>query len=95
MLRPLGATDWIFLRYFVVDAAQRRRGLGRVPWKKVTGRLYESGYSPLVFDVEDPEEPGCGQQESQTRSRHIAFYQRQGVSLRPVSGYRTPHGNAQ
>jgi GNAT superfamily N-acetyltransferase len=30
MLRPLGTTGWIFLRYFVVDAARRGRGLGAI-----------------------------------------------------------------
>jgi hypothetical protein len=28
MLRPLGSTGWIFLRYFEVDQAQRGQGLG-------------------------------------------------------------------
>jgi GNAT superfamily N-acetyltransferase len=91
MLRPLGATGWIFLRYFVVAAARRGRGLGGILWRQLTDRLGELGYTLLVFDVEDPDEPDCGEHEVQIRTRRIGFYLRQGASLLPVSGYRTPH----
>jgi GNAT superfamily N-acetyltransferase len=93
MLRPLGETGWIFLRYFVIDAEERGRGLGGELWNQLTARLRESGYSLLVFDVEDPAEPGCGRQEVAVRSRRIAFYQLHGASVLPVTGYRTPHGD--
>jgi GNAT superfamily N-acetyltransferase len=94
MLRPLGATGWIFLRYFVVEEGQRGRGLGGILWQQVTGRLRDLGYTLLVFDVEDPDEPDCGRDEVQIRNRRIGFYLRQGAHLLPVSGYRTPHGSA-
>jgi len=94
MLRPLGVTGWIFLRYFVIDTVHRGRGLGGELWNQLTARLRESGYSLLVFDVEDPAEPGCGEREAAVRSRRIAFYQRHGASVLPVTGYRTPHGDA-
>jgi GNAT superfamily N-acetyltransferase len=93
MLRPLGTTGWIYLRYFVVDAGQRGRGLGGILWDQLTGRLRESGDSLLVFDVEDPAEPGCEPEESEIRSRRVSFYQRHGASLLPVTGYRTPHSD--
>jgi GNAT superfamily N-acetyltransferase len=93
MLRPLGGTGWIFLRYFVVAAARRGRGLGGILWQQVTDRLRDLGYTLLVFDVEDPDEPGCGEEEVQIRNRRIGFYLHQGASLMPVSGYRTPHGS--
>jgi GNAT superfamily N-acetyltransferase len=93
MLRPLGTTGWIYLRYFVVDAARRGQGLGGILWTQLTERLRQSAYSLLVFDVEDPDEPGGDQQEVQIRSRRIAFYQRHGASVLPVTGYRTPHGD--
>jgi len=95
MLRPLGATGWIFLRYFVVEEGQRGRGLGGILWRQVTGRLRDLGYTLLIFDVEDPDEPDCGQEEVQIRTRRIGFYRHQGASLLPVSGYRTPHGSAE
>jgi GNAT superfamily N-acetyltransferase len=94
MLRPLGATGWIFLRYFVVEEGQRGRGLGGILWQHVTGLMRDLGYALLVFDVEDPDEPDCGEDEVRIRNRRIGFYLRQGAQLLPVSGYRTPHGSA-
>jgi GNAT superfamily N-acetyltransferase len=91
MLRPLGPTGWIFLRYFVVDATRRGRGLGGVLWQQLTSHLREAGYSLLVFDVEDPAEPGCDQEELKIRQRRISFYRRHRASVLPVAGYRTPH----
>jgi GNAT superfamily N-acetyltransferase len=94
MLRPLGATGWIFLRYFVVEEGQRGRGLGGILWQHVTGLMRDLGYALLVFDVEDPDEPDCGEYEVRIRNRRIGFYLRQGAQLLPVSGYRTPPGSA-
>jgi GNAT superfamily N-acetyltransferase len=93
MLRPLGTTGWMYLRYFVVDAAQRGRGLGGVLWQELTSHLRESAYSLLIFDVEDPDEPGCDQPERQIRLRRISFYRRHGASVLPLTGYRTPHSD--
>jgi GNAT superfamily N-acetyltransferase len=94
MLRQLGRTGWVFLRYFVVDQQVRGRGLGGIMWRQLTSRLGADGCTLLVFDVEDPAEPGCSEAESQLRSRRISFYQRLGARLLPVLGYRTPHGTA-
>jgi GNAT superfamily N-acetyltransferase len=91
MLRPLGATGWVFLRYFVVDQHLRGQGVGGILWQHLTGRLRADGYTMLVFDVEDPEEPGRDEAESVIRSRRIAFYQRLGAGLLPVRGYHTPN----
>jgi GNAT superfamily N-acetyltransferase len=93
MLRPLGTAGWIFLRYFVVEEGQRGRGLGGILWQHVTSQLRDLGYTLLIFDVEDPDEPDCGLDEVQIRKRRIGFYLRQGAHLLPVSGYRTPHGS--
>jgi GNAT superfamily N-acetyltransferase len=91
MLRPLGGTGWIFLRYFVVDATQRSQGLGGAMWDQLTGVLRESGYSLLVFDVDDPAAPaGGGPAEARDSLRRIAFYERHGAARLPVTGYRTP-----
>jgi len=93
MLRPLGGTGWIFLRYFVVDHQVRGLGLGGIMWDMLTARLREDGYTLLVFDVEDPGEPGCGPAQERIRARRIRFYERHGARLLPLRGYRTPHGN--
>jgi GNAT superfamily N-acetyltransferase len=90
MLRPLGGTGWIYLRYLVVDSVQRGQGLGGLLWEQLTARLREAGYTLLVFDVEDPDEPDRDPAEIEIRHRRIRFYQRQGASLLPVTGYRTP-----
>jgi GNAT superfamily N-acetyltransferase len=91
MLRPLGGTGMVFLRYFVVDQAVRGQGLGAIMWGTLTSRLRADGYTTLVFDVEDPAEPGLDEAEALIRSRRIGFYQRLGASLLPVRGYHTPH----
>ena len=91
MLRSLGGTGWVYLRYFVVDRRQRGQGLGGVLWDLLTARLRAAGFALLVFDVEDPAEPGHGPDEACARSRRIGFYERHGARLLPVTGYRTPH----
>jgi len=94
MLRPLGPTGWMFLRYFVVAAERRGQGLGGVLWDQLTNTLQDSDYTLLVFDVEDPGEPGCPPDQARLRSRRIAFYQRHGAAVLPVTGYRNPHDDA-
>jgi GNAT superfamily N-acetyltransferase len=94
MLRRLGVTGWTYLRYFVVDQRLRGQGLGGIMWDLLTARLRADGGTLLVFDVEDPGEPGCGPAESQVRTRRVGFYQRHGAVVLPVRGYRTPHGSA-
>jgi GNAT superfamily N-acetyltransferase len=94
MLRRLGATGWTYLRYFVIEQRLRGRGLGGTMWDQLTARLRADGAVLLVFDVEDPGEPGCGPAESRVRAGRVGFYQRHGAVVLPVRGYRTPLGNA-
>jgi GNAT superfamily N-acetyltransferase len=91
MLRPLGATGWVYLRYFVVEQGRRGQGLGGLLWEQLTARLGQAGYRLLVFDVEDPDEPDCEESEVVVRTRRVRFYQRHGAGLLPVTGYRAPH----
>jgi GNAT superfamily N-acetyltransferase len=91
MLRSLGDTGWIYLRYFVVDRHQRGQGLGGVLWDQLAAWLRAAGFTLLVFDVDDPAEPGQEPGETSIRSRRIRFYERHGARLLPVTGYRTPH----
>jgi len=91
MLRSLGDTGWVYLRYLVVDRGQRGQGLGGTAWDLLTARLRAAGFTLLVWDVDDPAEPGHGADETSVRSRRIGFYERQGGRLLPVTGYRTPH----
>jgi ribosomal protein S18 acetylase RimI-like enzyme len=94
LLRALGGTGWEYLRYFVVDAEQRGRGLGSRLWRLLTARLAAEGATLLVLDVDDPAEPGCDAAEVAVRTRRIEFYERNGAALLPVTGYRTPHPGA-
>jgi GNAT superfamily N-acetyltransferase len=91
MLRSLGDTGWSYLRYLVVDRHQRGQGLGGVLWDQLTAWLRAAGFTLLVFDVDDPAEPGQEPGETSIRSRRIGFYERHGARLLPVTGYRTPH----
>jgi GNAT superfamily N-acetyltransferase len=93
MLRRLGGTGWTFLRYFVVDQRLRGQGVGGTMWDKLLARLRADGSTLLVFDVEDPDEPGREQAEVRIRSRRIGFYEGHGARLLPVHGYQTPHEN--
>jgi GNAT superfamily N-acetyltransferase len=90
MLRPLGGTGWVFLRYFVIDRARRGQGLGGLLWERLAAWLRDAGFTLLVFDIEDPDEPAEPDQTG-PRFRRLRFYQRQGASLLPVTGYRAPH----
>ncbi|MBV9793411.1 MAG: GNAT family N-acetyltransferase [Actinobacteria bacterium] len=93
MLRPLGHTGWIFLRYFVVSQQRRGQGLGGIMWDQLMAWLQAGGYRLLVWDVEDADEPGTDPGEVHTRQRRVAFYQRHGGRLLPVKGYGNPHGD--
>jgi GNAT superfamily N-acetyltransferase len=93
MLRRLGGTGWTFLRYFVVDQRLRGQGVGGTMWDKLLAWLRAEGSTLLVFDVEDPHEPGREQAEFRVRSRRIGFYEGHGARLLPVHGYQTPHEN--
>jgi hypothetical protein len=89
MVRPLGGTGWMFLRYLV--AGQRGQGLGGIMWDQLMAWLHDAGYPLLVWDVEDPDEPGCDPAEVQIRNRRIRFYERHEGHLLPVRGYGNPH----
>jgi GNAT superfamily N-acetyltransferase len=91
LLRSLGTTGWMFLRYLVINAPRRGQGLGGVLWDLLTAALREWDCSLLVWDVEDPDEPGCPPEEVRTRRRRIAFYERHGGVLLPVTGYGNPY----
>src|ERR1700744_130880 len=47
LLRPLGGTGWMYLRYLVVDGARRSQGLGGQLWELLTARLRGAGYTLL------------------------------------------------
>nr|WP_042191676.1 GNAT family N-acetyltransferase [Kibdelosporangium sp. MJ126-NF4]CEL20220.1 hypothetical protein [Kibdelosporangium sp. MJ126-NF4]CTQ97445.1 hypothetical protein [Kibdelosporangium sp. MJ126-NF4] len=86
VLRELGPTGWVFLRYFVVG--DRGRGLGARLWAEIRRELAE--FDRIVYDVEDPGEDGIDDAERTVRERRIDFYTRLGAVLLPITGYQQP-----
>ena len=90
VLRPLGGTVWVFLRYYAVGV--RGGGVGTAMLGELAALLAEEGATLLVWDVEDPDEPGLDAHEVEEHRRRIAFYERAGGLLLPVRDYAPPHG---
>jgi hypothetical protein len=86
--RPLGPTGWTFLRYFAVGA--RGRGAGSGLWRLARDHWARAGFTRVLLDVEDPDEPGIDPAEKHLRERRIVFYQRLGAELLPVRSYEPP-----
>lgn len=90
VLRPLGDTGWVFLRYYAVGV--RGGGVGTAMLGELADLLGSEGSSLLVWDVEDPDEPGLSEAHVVEHRRRIAFYERAGGVLLPVTDYAPPHG---
>jgi len=88
VLRVLGPTGWVYLRYLA--AGPRGQGLGSTLWTHLIEAMTEAGHSRIIWDVEDPDEPGTDPPEQQIRTRRIGFYTRLGGQLLPVDGYQMP-----
>ena len=86
---PMPETRWTFLRYYAVG--RRGRGTGSAMWRQLTARLAEEGRTRLVWDVEDPDEPGLSPAAVDEHRRRIVFYERLGGRLHPVVDYLPPH----
>ncbi|HTW14139.1 MAG TPA: GNAT family N-acetyltransferase [Nocardioides sp.] len=89
LVRDLGTTGWTFLRYYAVG--RRGRGIGSLMWADLTERLAAEGRTRLVWDVEDPDEPGLDADLVEEHRRRIVFYERLGGRLLPVRDYFPPH----
>lgn len=89
LVRDLAETSWAFLRYYAVG--RRGRGTGSAMWRLLTGRLADEGRTRLIWDVEDPDEPGLSPASVHEHRRRIAFYERLGGRLLPVREYLPPH----
>lgn len=88
LIRRLGESEMVFVRYLAVDPAQRERGLGTDLVTQLRALLRSKGVGVLLLDVEAP----VGDHAEQDR-RRIAFYQRCGIDLLDVPDYAPPeHG---
>ncbi len=58
---------------------------------QLAARWPREGGSLLVWDVEDPDEPGLSPEHVDEHQRRIRFYERNGGELLPVAEYRPPH----
>lgn len=92
VLRPLADTGWVYLRYFTVG--EKGRGLGEQLWTQLRATMTEAGHTRIIYDVEDPAQPGIGAEEELIRRRRIAFYGRLGAQVLPINGYLPPQGSA-
>ena len=91
VLRPLGRTGWVFLRYYAVGV--RGGGVGTAMLGELADLLGSEGAGLLVWDVEDPDEEGLAEEQVVEHRRRIAFYERAGGVLLPVTDYAPPHGD--
>jgi hypothetical protein len=91
ILRALRGTSWVFLRYYAVGV--RGGGIGSAMLGELASLLAAEGSTLLVWDVEDPDEPGLSEDHVTEHTRRIAFYERAGGVLLPVLGYAPPHGD--
>jgi len=82
-------TGWTFLRYYAVG--RRGTGVGSLMWRDLTQLLAAEGRTRLLWDVEDPDEPGLSPDLVVEHRRRIAFYERLGGRVLPVRGYEPPH----
>ncbi len=89
LVRDLAGTTWTFLRYYAVG--RRGQGTGSAMWQHLTGLLAAEGRTRLIWDVEDPDEPGLAEVSVLEHRRRIAFYERLGGRLLPVRAYHPPH----
>lgn len=92
VLRVLADTGWVYLRYFTVG--EKGCGLGAQLWTRLRDEMTRAGYTRIIFDVEDPAQPGIGPAEELIRHRRIAFYRRLGAEVLPVHGFLPPQGSA-
>ena len=92
VLRVLGDTGWVYLRYFTVG--EKGRGLGAHHWTHLRVAMTSAGHTRIIYDVEDPAQHGIDPAEERIRHRRIAFYRRLGAVLLPVNGYLPPQGSA-
>ncbi|MCM0618999.1 hypothetical protein [Nocardioides bruguierae] len=91
LVRDLGSTDWTFLRYLAIGP--RGGGHGSRLVAALAALLAAEGRRVLVWDVEDPDEPGIGPEAVEEHRRRIVFYERAGGVLLPVREYAPPHGD--
>jgi GNAT superfamily N-acetyltransferase len=91
LARDLGDTGWTFLRYFVVTAERRSEGVGSRLWSELCRSLADRGQELLLFDVEDPADPGATSHEAVERHRRVSFYRRLGAELVDFAAYEPPH----
>ena len=89
LVRDLPETTWTFLRFYAVG--RRGQGIGSLMWASLTALLAGEGRTRLIWDVEDPAEPGISPEHEDEHRRRIVFYERLGGRLHPVREYFPPH----
>ena len=92
LVRYLGDTSYVFVRYFAVDGSRRGEGLGGRLLVALREHAEARGCTALLLDVEAPQDAPHPHRDDDLR--RIAFYERHGLALLPVPDYAPPdHGS--
>ena len=89
LVRRLGPTSAVFVRYLAVDRAARGSGVGSEFWSEFVRRASAEGVTTVLLDVEDPDTDPAHATEHR---RRIAFYERLGLSRIPGEYVPPDHG---
>lgn len=85
----LQSVGWNFLEHFALAQDYRSKGLGSRFWSHIYALLK----SPVVIEVESPEQPGIHADEVCIRQDRIRFWRRAGFDQIPVPNYRVPRSD--
>ena len=90
LIRHLGDTGAVFVRYFAIDGDLRGQGHGSLLMERLIEHLTANGAIALLLDVEDP----ISEPDNSEHVHRIRFYERNGVRLLTVPDYAPPdHGS--
>ncbi len=90
LIRHLGDTGAVFVRYFAIDGDLRGQGHGSLLMERLIEHLTANGAVALLLDVEDP----ISEPDNSEHVHRIRFYERNGVHLLTVPDYAPPdHGS--
>lgn len=92
VLSRLRSVPCTFLEYYAVAEQRRGQGVGRLLWVELQRTLARLGEpAELVFEVEDPDEPGIDPDEVLTRRWRLRFYEALGAVVLPLRDFVVPH----
>jgi GNAT superfamily N-acetyltransferase len=88
-LSSLRSIGWDFLEYFALAQDCRGRGIGSQFWSHINAQVA----SPVVLEVEHPEQSGLTTADVTIRQARIRFWNRAGFNELPVPNYLVPRAD--